>query len=590
MIPQLNEGTGSLAAGPEGRRAPVAALSGVTFTYRGGRKPALRDVNLTLNPGEFVVILGASGAGKSTLCYCLNGLIPHFLRGHLEGDVQVFGVSTRGRRVNQLAELVGLVFQDFEAQLFSTNVELEVAFGPENFGVSVEEIRRRVAEALATVGLTGLERREPATLSGGQKQRLAIASVLSIHPRLLVMDEPTTDLDPVGKEGVFAVARDLRARDDVTLVIAEHEVEEAAVADRVVVLEDGRVVADGPPSEVLTRPDWLEARGVQPLGAAQLLARLGEEPALDVEEAVRRLRAAGWAIDPEAYRRLVEADARRAESYGEPIIEVRDLEHRYANGLLALAGVNLTIRSGEFVAVVGQNGSGKTTLVKHMNGLLSPTAGEVRVAGVSTAGQSVLQLGRTVGYVFQNPDHQIFAETVFDEVAFGPRNHGVTGAELRQRVTEALEAVGLAGREQEDPFAMTKGERQRVAVASVLATRPRVIILDEPTTGLDYREQRRMMDLVRRLSEAGHTILFVTHTMWVVAEYAHRTVVVRDGRIWMDGPTRQVMAREPELLEAHLRPPQLVRISNRLGGTLLSLDECLAVLRRGDSRLAREEA
>lgn len=553
--------------------------SGLRFTYRGAEQPALDGIDLSIEPGEFVVLLGPSGAGKSTFCYTLNGLVPQFQRGDLEGEVEILGQPVQGRKVSSLAGIVGLVFQDFESQLFSTNVELEVAFAPENFAVSRDEMVGRVRECLATVGLTGLEKREPATLSGGQKQRLAIASVLSMEPRVLVMDEPTTDLDPLGKEAVFTIARRLREQ-GLTLLVAEHETEEAAAADRVVVLEHGQVVAQGSPAQVLTRPEWLEQLGVQPLGAAQLTVQLDLPPALTVDEAVATLRAAGYRVDPGALAELEAADASRLSAVGEPVIEVLNLEHRYPGGVVALQGANLTVRRGEFVAIVGQNGCGKTTLVKHFNGLLTPTAGAVRVAGTPTTGQSVLQLGRRVGYVFQNPDHQIFAETLAREVAFGPENHGVAPDEVALRVREALAAVGLEGREEEDPFTLTKGERQRLAVASVLATRPDLIILDEPTTGLDYREQRRMMELVRRLNAAGHTIICVTHTMWVVAEYAHRTVVVKDGQVWMDGPTRQVMAREAELTAASLKPPQLVRCSNRLGGSLLSLDECLRAIRR----------
>lgn len=554
-------------------------LSSLSFMYRHTESPALTEITLTVHPSEFVVIVGPSGAGKSTLCYTLNGLIPQFQKGELGGSVTILGRPAAEQKVNALAGQVGLVFQDFESQLFSTNVELEAAFACENFSVDLATMRQRVRESLVTVGLTGLEHREPATLSGGQKQRLAIASVLSMEPQIVVMDEPTTDLDPLGKEGVFAVARRMRER-GLTLLIAEHETEEAAVADRVVVLHQGQILAQGTPREVLTRADWLEELGVQPLGAAQLTSHMGLPPALTVEEAVESLAAAGLRVDPTALDQLYGADAARNASAAEPVIEVVDLEHRYANGVLALQGAHLTIRKGEFVAVVGQNGSGKTTLVKHFNGLLMPTGGEVRVMGASTTGQTVLQLGRSVGYVFQNPDHQIFAETVYDEVAFGPRNHGAPAAEVAERVHEAMAAVGLEGRESEDPFSITKGERQRVAVASILATRPQVVILDEPTTGLDYKEQRKMMDLVQRLNKAGHTIICVTHTMWVVAEYAHRTVVVKDGRIWMDGPTRSVMAQEAELTEASLKPPQLVRISNRLGGTLLSLAECTQAMGR----------
>lgn len=563
----------------------AVTITDLSFQYRGADTHALKGISLEIPRGQFVVILGPSGAGKSTLCYSLNGLIPGFIKGELTGEVTVFGRSTRKAKVSQLAELVDLVFQDFEAQLFSTNVELEVAFGPENFGLSREEIRRRIADALRVVRLTGLEHREPATLSGGQKQRLAIASVLSIHPKMICMDEPTTDLDPLGKEGVFAVARDLKTNKDMTLLIVEHETEESVDADRVIVMQDGQIKADGTPAEILTRVDWLREIGVQPLGATELCARLGESPLpLTVEEAVVQLRDRGYRIDRSEYEKLRAEESGRAARYGPTVIRVEGLTHCYTNGVKALTGVDLEIRQGEFVAVVGQNGSGKTTLVKHINGLLKPTSGKVLVSGQETVRLPISQLGRMVGYVFQNPDHQIFAETVEDEVAFGPRNFGVLREEIAARVKEALSAVGLTGYEKEDPFSLTKGERQRVAVASILAAKPDVIILDEPTTGLDYREQRSMMELVRALNEAGHTIIAVTHTMWVVAEYAHRMIVVRDGKIAMDGPTREVMGREDELVEASLKPPQVVRLANRLGAPLLTVDECVRVLRREGDR------
>jgi len=245
--------------------------------------------------------------------------------------------------------------------------------------------------------------------------------------------------------------------------------------------------------------------------------------------------------------------------------------------VVALEGADLSVRRGEFLAVVGQNGSGKTTLVKHFNGLLEPTGGSVRVDGEETVKQGVRKLGQRVGYVFQNPDHQIFSDTVFDEVAFGPKIRGMEEGEIEERVQEALTAVGLSGYEKEDPFGLTKGERQRVAVASVLAVRPEVLILDEPTTGLDYAEQRSMMDLVRLLNEAGSTIIIVTHTMWVVAEYAHRTVVVRDGGIVLSGTVREVFAKEDDLRDASLRPPHIVSLSNTLGFTTLSVEEMLEV-------------
>jgi len=557
----------------------------LSYRYRGRREPALDGVDLVVAEGEFVVVMGPSGAGKSTLCTALNGLIPHFFRGRMEGEVRVRGRSTREGKVGEFAREVGLVFQDFEAQLFSTNVALEVAFGPENFAVAREEMERRVGEVLRQVRLEGFEGRQPATLSGGQKQRLAIASVLAIEPRILCLDEPTTDLDPVGKMGIFEIARELKEREDVTLIVVEHETEETLEADRIVVLRDGKVAADGPAAEILRDVELLAESRVMPLGIARFFRERGvdrKELPLTPEEGVVEFRRRGWRVSPERHRGLVEADEARTGGYGEPVIEVEGLTHRYPNGVVALEGVDLTVRQGEFLAVLGQNGSGKTTLVKHFNALLEPTEGSVRVGGEETVRQGVRKLGQRIGYVFQNPDHQIFSDTVADEIAFGPKVRGLEGAEVEERVRESLAAVGLEGyEEEEDPFGLTKGERQRVAVASVLAVRPEVLILDEPTTGLDHAEQRSMMDLVRRLNEAGSTIIVVTHTMWVVAEYAHRAAVVRDGRVVLSGSVREVFAREAELRDAALRPPHVVSMGNALGHTVLSVEELLEVTEGG---------
>jgi energy-coupling factor transport system ATP-binding protein len=298
---------------------------------------------------------------------------------------------------------------------------------------------------------------------------------------------------------------------------------------------------------------------------------------LTPEDGVAEFKRRGWRMSPERHRKLVEADAKREEGYGEPVIEVEGLTHRYPNGVVALEGVDLTVRRGEFLAVLGQNGSGKTTLVKHFNGLLKPTEGTVLAGGEKTTEQGLRRLGQTVGYVFQNPDHQIFSDTVFDEVAFGPKIREMEESEIEERVEEALAAVSLEGRGDEDPFGLTKGERQRVAVASVLAVRPEVLILDEPTTGLDYAEQRSMMDLVKSLNETGSTIIAVTHTMWVVAEYAHRAVVVRDGRVALQGTVREVFAEEDELRDASLRSPHIVSFGNAFGYPVLSVEEMLKV-------------
>jgi energy-coupling factor transport system ATP-binding protein len=557
-------------------------IQDLTYKYRGNKTNALESINLEVAKGEFLVVMGPSEAGKSTLAACINGLIPHFHKGRLQGDVLVYGKNTRQNTVAQMSEQVGLVFQDFEAQLFSTNVELEVAFGPENFALDRPEIKKRVDEMLAYVGLEAFRNRPPSTLSGGQKQKLAIAATLAMLPRVLVMDEPTTDLDPISKLGIFEITNRLRQRQTITLIVVEHETEEVLHANRIALIKDGKLVRLGETRQVLQEVELMESLGVMPLGIPRFFKKMGwdeQQPLpLTPDEGLQAFHASGWRISDERYQPLLEADFAAQQRDQPALIQCRDLEHTYANGVRALQGIDLDIYPGEIVAIVGQNGSGKTTLAKHMNGLLYPTGGSILVNGLPTREQGIFKLGQRVGYVFQNPDHQIFSETVYEEVSFSPRLRKLPEEEIKLRVEEALEAVGLAGYEQQDPFVLTKSGRQRVAVAAVLAAKPEVLILDEPTTGLDYAEQRSMMELVRRLNEHGSTIIFVTHHMWVVAEYAKKVYVIKDGLILLHGPTRHVFAHEQELLEASLRPPHFVQFTNRLGKTLLTPDELVACL------------
>jgi energy-coupling factor transport system ATP-binding protein len=299
---------------------------------------------------------------------------------------------------------------------------------------------------------------------------------------------------------------------------------------------------------------------------------------VDADAAANAIRTAGWGGAPDATARLRLADA--AHAGGEVLLEVNGLAHRYPDGTEALGDVRCVIRRGEFVAILGQNGSGKTTLVKHLNGILTPSAGDIRLHGKSLRGQPATALSRRVGLVFQNPDHQIFAERIWDEVAFGPRLQGLAEGAVAVRVEEALEAVGLAGMGDLDPFILTKGTRQRIAVASTLATKPEVIILDEPTTGLDHAELQGMMALIRRLNEAGHTILIITHAMDIAAAYARRVILMQGGRILRDGPTREVFGDEAGIGQTGLTPPPIVQVGNRLGVPALTLDELVSCLSR----------
>jgi energy-coupling factor transport system ATP-binding protein len=574
-------------------RSNIVCVQNLSFRYATDDHPALEDISLTIPAGQLVLIMGAGGAGKSTLVNAFNGLIPHFLKGTLSGSVWVAGVHPGQIGVSAMAGIVGLVFQDFEAQLFSTRVDLELAFGMENSGLDRREMHERVRRISAAVGLEGMESREPAGLSGGQKQRLAIGAVLAANPQVLCLDEPTTDLDPTGKAEVFALLRQLRVAPDrcsdlgaETIVVIEHETEEASCADRIILLDNGRIVADGPSSAILADVALFKRLGLMPFPFCDYFHRLGvgrDSLPLSLAAAEDLFRRENLCVDREAFQRLMAEDAARAQAYGDAMIQTHGLRFSFEDQEV-LKGIELCIREREFVAILGANGSGKTTLVKHFNGLLRPQQGEIRLAGADSRNLSICEMGHIVGYVFQNPDQQIFCDTVYEEVAYALKLRGFGEKEMRMRVQEALAAVGLSGCDSDDPFSLTKGQRQRVALASVLAIKPSVLVLDEPTTGLDYKDQRRMMELIRELNQAGNTIVMITHTMWVVAEYAHRVLLLREGRLIADAGTRAIFADEELLVQAEVRPPQIAQLANRLGVSVLSVEELLACTGRGTGR------
>jgi energy-coupling factor transport system ATP-binding protein len=567
--------------------APAVRVSGLAVTYRSATLPALRRVSLEAAPGELVAVMGATGSGKSTLVKSLARVVPCFQPAAVSGVVEVLGRRTEGLTVHDLAGTVGVIFQDFEAQLFSTNVLNEVAFAMEHLGVPDGEMPARAAAALNAVGLRGFAHRDPATLSGGEKQRLAIAGLLAIDPPVLLLDEPTTDLDPVGKTDVLALLGRLRGRGR-TLVVAEHEMAAAETADRVVLLRGGEVVASASPVEILSRVEVFEACGVRPHDIAKVFCELGMADAATRGWSRERCREA---LCDAAYeelvragfpRRLGGAPDRRSEApptTGAAYLEASNVSFGY-DGERALEDVSVAVRAGEFVAVIGQNGSGKTTLAKHLAGLLRPSAGCVRVCGADVREIPPKRMASEVGFVFQDPDLQLFSASVAEEVAFGPQNLGLPPDEVARRTRGALDAVGLSGREDADPFVLDKGDRQRLAVASVLSMSPSALVLDEPTTGLDYLEQRAMLDLLRALNARGMTVIIITHSPWVVAEYASRGVLMQAGRVLWDGPLRGLFQRHDLLSRAAFRVPDAAALGQRFGVNTLTVAELVELLRQ----------
>jgi len=543
-------------------------IHSLSFTYGQAAAPALDNVAAAVEDGSFVVVMGHGGAGKSTLCCTMNGLIPHFFKGAYAGRVIVGGYDVAEYSIAAMSRMVGLIFQDFEAQLFSSTVELEMAFGPENQQLTRMDIGQRITRYLNLVGLTRKRKRETTTLSGGEKQRLCIGSVLAAEPGILVMDEATTDLDPAGRRDVLSLAGVLR-QEGRTLVMVDESPETAVDADQIWLMKEGRLLAKGPPQKLLADLPLLESCGVGALPTVALFSALGWPGLpLTVEEALALIDQYG----------LVSRDRSQpitgpASLPGAPILSAQGLSYRYAAcETPALQDIDLAIGEGEFIAILGQNGSGKTTLAKHFNGLLKPTSGRMLVSGRLTSAYKRYELARQVGYVFQNPDHQIFAPTVREEVSFGLRVLGEDAKTLERNVAEAMAVTGLAGYEDKTPFLLSRGEKQRVAVASVLAIKPRVIVLDEPMTGLDDRHQRDALEMLKRLHRMGHTIVMITHAMRMAEAYARRVVLMKDGRIIGDGPTRSIFADETLLSEASLIPSPLARLSNRLGLASLTLE------------------
>jgi len=548
--------------------APLLHLRGVAITRDGADAAAPASVSFDVSSGEVVLLLGPSGSGKSTLALATNGLIPQAVPARLEGTVAVRGLATHATPVATLARHVGMVFQDPDAQLVTGSVFDEVAFGPENLRMPVAEVLTRTEQALRRVGLWDRRAENPDRLSGGGKQRLAIACALAMGSELLVLDEPTANLDPAGIEGVYAALRDVAAEGR-SILLVEHDLDAAVeLTDRVVVLDAaGRMVADGGVDEVLReRAEELEALGVWlPVStmAALALRRAGWDlPRLPLTPAELRdaLEAAEAPVPNAGDSGLGRAEQRPDPlsdlHSARPAIEVRGLTLRRGRREV-LHDVDLTIGAGEFVAVVGANGAGKTTLVQTIAGVLTPPRGTVRVDGADPATTALRDLSRRIGFVFQNPEHQFIAHTVFDELAHGLRGRGLDDAEIHDRTTGMLTRFGLESKADAHPFLLSGGQKRRLSVGTALIAGAPVLALDEPTFGQDRARADDLLQLLRDLNDAGTTVIVVTHDMQLVAEYAERTVVVHDGRIRADAATRDIFADETLLREAGLRRPPL---------------------------------
>lgn len=555
----------------------IIEMECVSFSYGTAADSAyaLKDIDLSVEEGTFVGLIGPSGAGKSTLASAITGAIPHHYRGRLFGSTLVAGLDTCEASLTDIAKVAGSVLQDIDAQMVASVVEDELLFGLENFGIDHREIEGRIASALDAVGIADLRHREIATLSGGQKQKVAIAAILAMTPRVIVMDEPTSALDPASARDVFEVLRRAKELTGMTVILIEQTVALLAeYCDRVVVIDQGRIALDGTPTDVFSHGETLRAIGVDTPRTVRISNSLAEtglapndSPALTLDGAeslVAGILAPGLSkSSPIVPRALGDGpDARNAADERPIIVDVAGAAYSYGTGQAGIESINLTVRAGEILAVVGQNGAGKTTFTKLLNGLIEPSAGVVRIAGLDTRTTPVSVLASHAATLFQNPDRQLCRNTVVEEISFGLELQGAPADAARERARRVAATFGLP--ENASPFNLSRGQRQMVALASVVALEPELIILDEPTSGLDYRECMTVMETVRQRALDGAAVVMVCHDMEVVSDFADTLAVMTEGRLIEVGPSREVFANDALLAHARIAAPCVPALGKRL--------------------------
>lgn len=542
-------------------------IKGLSFTYKNSDSEVLKDVDLSIEEGKFTVIMGRTGAGKTTLAMLPNGIIPQLVEGTVKGTIIAGGKDSSKYRVQTMAREIGLVLQDPETQIFGRTVDEDTAFGPRNYLVPRDEIKERIKSALNKVRLDGYEKRQTSQLSGGEKQRLAIAGILAMDPSIIILDEPTSELDPIGREEIYSTMVSLQKDQKKTVVAVEHSSQEISEkADNIVVLSDAHVVWQGSPKDFFRELDLVERYGIKPLPVSKVgweLYKKGfiakEEIPLTVDDAyslvLRLLDGRKLGFSP--------AEAPRQERT--KLIEVNDVHYQYDKSKEALKGVSFDIYEGDYVALIGQNGAGKTTLAKHFNSLFKPTSGRILVCGKDTRNEEPNTLAEQIGYVFQNPDNQIFSTSVYKEMEYGLKALKLSEEEMSKRIHEIAKLLDIEKVLEEHPFSLGKGERQRVAVASILVLKPKILVVDEPTTGQDWDGIQNMMKLIDELHANGTTIVMITHDMDVVATHANRVIVMAKGSMVADGSVRDVFKQEKALKDAYVARPQIPELSERLG-------------------------
>ena len=545
-----------------------------------GTRRAIDEVNIDIEPGQFIAILGHNGSGKSTLAKHMNAILTP-----TGGTMWVDGKDTKNEEnIWDVRQTAGMVFQNPDNQIIGTVVEEDVGFGPENLGVLTEDIWQRVEESLSAVGMIEYRHHSPNKLSGGQKQRVAIAGVVAMRPKCIVLDEPTAMLDPNGRKEVLRTVEELRRREKVTVILITHYMEEVVGADHVIVMDKGHVVLEGTAREVFSQVELLKEYRLdvpQVTLLAYELCKKGysiSKGILTTEELLEALNACKKTAS--TVQTFAGKDSKEVKHEREPLLKVDHINYIYSPGNAfekhALKDISLDIFEGEFVGIIGHTGSGKSTLIQHLNGLIKATDGAIYYKGENIYGEkyNLRELRNNVGLVFQYPEHQLFETDVLTDVCFGPKNQGLSQEECKERALEALKLVGLPEKYYEvSPFDLSGGQKRRVAIAGVLAMKPKVLVLDEPTAGLDPKGRDEILEQIAYLQKEGNlTVVLVSHSMEDIAKYVDRIVVMNKGSKMYDDEPKKVFAHYEELEKVGLAAPQVTYMMHALAKKGLPVD------------------
>jgi energy-coupling factor transport system ATP-binding protein len=538
-------------------------IKDLTYYYPGSTKPSLNSIDLEIREGEFLLVVGGSGSGKSSLARVIAGLIPEFYGGRLQGKLFFQGVELKGDDRHILNSHVGIVFQDPEKQLVMTSVEAEIAFGLENLGLTQQEMFRRVAEVMTFLNLAPLRDKFTSNLSGGEKQKVALAAVLAMQPRILVLDEPTSQLDPVAAGEFLDLVEYLNKELGYTVVLIEQRLERCFhLADRAVVMEQGEIVFDGTPADAARWQVERQLPFIPPV--AKFFASVNSSAVpLTVRDGRRELHKY---LPIVSLQENTDRKIKLTPVNKEPAVLVaKNLWYSYPGGGEVIRGQSLSVSKGEFVVILGANAAGKSTLLKLLAGILKPDRGSVQLLGQDTRHLSLMELGRKVGYLSQNPNDYLFQDTVEDELRFTLNNFQIPDNGI---CDEILKKLNLYALRHANPRDLSSGERQRVALASILVAGPRLLLLDEPTRGMDYRLKAELGGFLKGITASGGSVVLVTHDVEFAAEYAARVVMIFDGMVACDGP-REVLG------ESIFYAPQIARMFRGIAQGVLTVHEGL---------------